>query len=118
MKHYMITVCYPPGRAAPTPDALTKIMQDVMALQAEMQAAGVWVFSGGLTPASTATVVEHRDADVLTTDGPFAEGKEHIGGLTIIQAADLDAALEWGRKMSKAVTCPIEVWPFQGHHGE
>jgi hypothetical protein len=71
------------------------------------------VFAGGLHPASTATVVRLQDGKVLTTDGPFAESKEHIGGFSIIKAPDLDAALEWGRKLARATTLPIEVRPFQ-----
>jgi hypothetical protein len=114
MKHYMLTVCYPPGRSPPDPATLAEIGKNVMALQAEMQAAGVWVFSGGLTRPTTATVVESRDERVLMTDGPFAEGKEHIGGVTIVRVPDLDAALEWAAKSSRATTCPIEVWPFHG----
>ena len=82
-----------------------------------MKAAGAWVFAGGLHPPSTATVVRVTDGDVLTTDGPFTEGKEHIGGFSIIKAADLDAALEWGRKLAAAhdgrTSLPIEVRPFQ-----
>jgi hypothetical protein len=114
MKHYMLTVCYPPTRSQPQPEQLGKIVQDVTAVQTEMQSAGVWVFAGGLHPPSTATVVEYRNDGALVTDGPFAEGKEHIGGFTVVRVADLDAALEWGRKLSRATTCPIEVWPFQG----
>jgi hypothetical protein len=72
------------------------------------------VFAGGLHPPTTATVVRVRDGDVLMTDGPFVEGKEHIGGFTIIKAPDLDAALEWGRRLATATTLPIEVRPFQG----
>ena len=78
-----------------------------------MKAAGAWVFSGGLHAPSTATVVRVRDGEVLMTDGPFAEGKEYIGGLTIIEAPDLDAALAWARKAARATTLPIEVRPFQ-----
>ncbi len=78
-----------------------------------MQAAGGWVFSGGLHPPSTATVVRVKDGEALMTDGPYVEGKEHIGGFTIIRAPDLDAALEWGRKSAKATTLPVEVRPFQ-----
>ncbi len=76
------------------------------------------MFAGGLHPPSTATVVRATDGEVLTTDGPFAEGKEHIGGVTIIKAPDLDAALEWGRKLARATTLPIEVRPFQGEAGD
>jgi hypothetical protein len=63
-------------------------------------------------------VVRVRDGDVLMTDGPFAEGKEHIGGFTIIDVADLDAALEWGRKLTRATTLPIEVRPFRTRAGD
>ena len=62
-------------------------------------------------------MVRLKDGEVLITDGPFAEGKEHIGGFTIIEAPDLDAALEWGRKLARATTLPIEVRPFQGGTG-
>lgn len=73
------------------------------------------MFSGGLHAPSTATVVRLKDNEMLTTDGPYIEGKEHIGGFTVIQAPDLDAALEWGRKLARATTLPIEVRPLQ--HG-
>jgi hypothetical protein len=112
MKQYLLSVYQPDGEPPP-PDVLEKVMRDVDALDAELRAAGAWVFSGGLHPPSTATVVRVKDADVLTTDGPFAEGKEHIGGFTVIRAPDLDAALEWGRKAARATTLPIEVRPFQ-----
>lgn len=115
MKQYMLTICYPPHRSQPATEQLAKIMQEVSSVQTEMKSAGVWVFAGGLHPPSTATTVEYRnDEDVLVTDGPFAEGKEHIGGFTVVRAPDLDAAMEWGRRLSRATTCPIEVWPFQG----
>ncbi|HVG96896.1 MAG TPA: YciI family protein [Chloroflexota bacterium] len=113
MKQYLLCV-YQPDGDPPPPDELAAIMRDVAALEAEMQAAGVWVFSGGLHAPSTATVVRVRDGEVLTTDGPFAEGKEHVGGFTVVRAPDLDAALEWGRKAARATTLPIEVRPFFG----
>jgi hypothetical protein len=88
-------------------------MRDVEALHDELKAAGAWVFSGGLHAPSTATVARHQDGgDILITDGPFAEGKEYLGGLLIISAPDLDAALAWGRKATQATTLPIEVRPF------
>jgi hypothetical protein len=71
----------------------------------------------GASPPEHATVVRLQDGDVLTTDGPFAEGKEHIGGFMIITAPDLDAALEWARKAARATTLPIEVRPFQDEAG-
>ena len=91
-------------------------MRDVYALREEMKAAGAWVFAAGLHPPSTATVVRIKDGDLLMTDGPYAEGKEHIGGFSIVRAPDLDAALEWGRKLARATTLPIEVRPFQEEH--
>jgi hypothetical protein len=87
-------------------------MRDLAALHQEIQAAGAWVFVAGLNPPSTATVVRFQDGHVLTTDGPFAEGKEHIGGFIVIQASDLDAALEWGARLTRATTLPIEVRPL------
>ena len=100
----------------PPPDALQRIMRDVHAVQKEMQAAGVWIFSGGLTSPDSATVLRHQGGEVITTDGPFIESKEQIGGITILKAPDLDAALGWGRKLAKAIGTPIEVRPFaEGH---
>jgi hypothetical protein len=114
MKQYVLNVIQPDA-APPPPEVLGPIMRDVATLIAEMKAAGVWVFNGGLAPASAATVVRVKNGEVLTVDGPFAEGKEHIGGLMIINAPDLDAALAWARKAARAITLPIEVRPFQ--HG-
>jgi hypothetical protein len=112
MKQYLLSVIQPDGDP-PAPEVLEKVMRDVDALNQELKAAGAWVFAGGLHPPSTATVVRIQDGEVLTTDGPYAEGKEHIGGFTIIKAPDLDAALEWGGKAARATTLPIEVRPFQ-----
>jgi len=113
MKQYMLSVCYPAGGTQPPPDVLQRIMRDVHAVQKEMQAAGVWIFSGGLTPPGSATVLRHQGGEVITTDGPFIESKEQIGGITLLRAPDLDAALEWGRKLARATTLPIEVRPFR-----
>ena len=112
MKQYLLSVYQPEGDP-PAPEVLERIMWDVDAVNQELKAAGAWVFAGGLHAPSTATVVRLWDGEVLTTDGPFAEGKEYIGGLCIIKAPDLDAALEWGRKVALATTLPIEVRPFQ-----
>ena len=112
MTQYLLSI-YQPDGAPPPPAVLDKVMHDVRALRQELQAAGAWVFAGGLAPPSTATVVRVKDGGMLTTDGPYAEGKEHIGGFSIIQAPDLDAALEWGRKLARATTLPIEVRPLK-----
>ena len=112
MKTYLLSVVQPDGPVPPAAE-LQKIMSDVAAVNDEMRAAGAWVFSAGLHAPSTATVLRPEGQDVLMTDGPFAEGKEHIGGLTIVQAEDLDGAVEWGRRLALATTLPIEVRPFQ-----
>jgi hypothetical protein len=115
MKQYLLSVYQPDGDPPPL-DELTAIMKRVHALQDELKAAGAWVFSGGLHAPSTATVVRVKNGEVITTDGPYIEGKEHIGGFTIIKAPDLDAALAWGRKAARAITLPIEVRPLQDQH--
>ena len=116
MRQYLLSV-YQPDGPVPPPEALERISANLDALNNELREAGAWVFAGGLHPPSTATVVRVKDGEVLTTDGPFAEGKEHIGGFTIVRAPDLDAALEWGRRLAEATTLPIEVRPFQGEPG-
>jgi hypothetical protein len=112
MKQYLLSV-YQPDGTPPAPAVLDRIMADVRNVRDEMEAAGVWVFSAGLHPPSSATVVRVQNEEMLTVDGPFTEGKEHIGGFTIVKAADLDEALAWGRKLARATTLPIEVRPFR-----
>ena len=114
MKQYLLSI-YQPDGPVPAPAVLEGIMRDVNAVREEMTAAGAWVFTAGLHPPSTATVVRLKDREVLTTDGPYIEGKEHLGGFTIIRAPDLDSALEWGRKLARATTLPIEVRPVNEH---
>jgi hypothetical protein len=113
MKQYLLSV-YQPSETPPADVDLDQIMRDVGALQAEMQEAGVWVFAAGLHGPSSATVVRPEGDEILTTDGPYIEAKEFIGGFTVIAVPDLDAALEWARKSARATTLPIEVRPFQG----
>jgi hypothetical protein len=112
MPQYLLSVYQPDGPAPPA-ETLARIVADLDALNQEMRAAGAWVFSGGLHPPSTATVVRVQAGEALVTDGPFAEGKEHVGGFTIVRAPDLDAALEWGRRIATAIPLPIEVRPFE-----
>jgi hypothetical protein len=112
MKQYLLSV-YSPEDSIPAPEVTEKIYADVDALNTELQQAGAWVFAGGLHPSSTATVVRAEGGDILVTDGPFAEGKEHIGGFWVIKAPDLDAALDWARKATRACAVPVEVRPFQ-----
>jgi hypothetical protein len=112
VQQYLLSI-YQPDGDPPPPAILDKIMRDVDALMQEIKAAGAWVFNGGLYPPSTATVVRFQNGQKLITDGPYAEGKEHVGGFLIVQAPDLDAALEWGSKLAEAIPLPIEVRPFQ-----
>ena len=113
MPQYLLSFYQPEG--PPPPRArLDAIMQELDAVNREIKAAGSWVFAGGLHPPSTATVARFRDGELLMTDGPFVEGKEYLGGITIIDASDLDAALGWASKIARATTLPIEVRPFQG----
>ena len=112
MTQYLLTV-YQPSEMTLAPEQLEKVMVDVNAVDQELKDAGVWVFAGGLHPPSTATVLRPSEGDVLMTDGPFTEAKEHVGGFTIIEVDDLDVALDWGRKLAQATTLPIEVRPFQ-----
>jgi hypothetical protein len=114
MRHYLLSI-YQPDEGAPEPEFLDQVISELATLNEEMKSAGAWVFTGGLHAATTATVVRDRGGEVLMTDGPYTEGKEHVGGLWIIAAPDLDAALEWARKAARATTLPIEVRPFQ--HG-
>jgi hypothetical protein len=110
MKQYLLSV-YQPDVAPPPPDVLGPIMEKVGKWRAELQAAGAWVFGGGLEAASTATVLRVSGGDVVMTDGPFTEGKEHLGGITVITAADLDEALHWGRQFAEITGLPLEVRP-------
>src|SRR5260370_17705161 len=111
MKQYLLSV-YPPEGSIPEPEVMEKIMADVDALNGELQQAGAWVFAGGLYPSSTATVVQVDGGDVLITDGPFVEGKEHVGGFWVIKAPDLDSALESGRKPTPTSPFPTQARPF------
>jgi hypothetical protein len=109
---YLLSIYQPDGEVPP-PEVLDPIMANLEKLNEDMRAKGAWVFAVGLHPPSTATVLKAKDDDVLMTDGPFAEGKEHIGGFTIIQAADLDEALEWGRRLATVLNpLSVEVRPI------
>jgi hypothetical protein len=113
MKHYLLSIEQPDGPPPPSVD-MDKVVRDVAALEQDMKVAGVWVFNAHLHPPSTATVLRVKDDDVLMTDGPFTEGKEHLGGISIIKASDLDSAIEWGGRVARATRLPVEVRPFYG----
>jgi hypothetical protein len=112
MRQYLLAVHSVEGEVPP-PEQIEQAYRDVDMFNGELQASGAWVFAGGLHPADTATVVRVTDGDVLTTDGPFAETKEQLGGFWIIKAADLDEALAWAAKGAAACKGPVEVRPFQ-----
>ena len=113
MTQYMLSVWHDGDYPTPEPEVMEQMFAQVDAFNAEVQGAGAWVFGGGLHPQSSATVVSVTDGDVSMTDGPYAESKEQIGGFWVIEAADLDEALEWARKGSAACMGPVEVRPFQ-----
>jgi hypothetical protein len=118
MKQYLLSVQLVEGGPVPSTETMETMYRDVNVLNSELQAAGAWVFAGGLHPAHTATVVRVKDGEVLTTDGPFAEGKEHIGGFWVITSPDLEAALAWATKATRACGQPVEVRPFQEEAGD
>jgi hypothetical protein len=113
MKQYLLSVHITDNGAPPPPEEMQQSYDRVDALNAELRAAGAWVFAGGLHPPSTATVVRVADGETLITDGPFTEGKEYIGGFWVIKGADLDAALAWAARATAACALPVEVRPFQ-----
>lgn len=116
MKQYLLAVHMVEGEE-PSREAMQQVYKDVDAVNEQIKAEGAWVFAGGLHPATTATVVRMQGEEVLTTDGPFAETKEQLGGFWIIEVADLDAALAWAAKATRACQAPIEVRPFQEEEG-
>lgn len=113
MKLYMLTVHDVEGTPMPSPEVMQQLYTDVEVFNDELRSSGAWVFAGGLYPPSTATVVRAHEGEPLITDGPFAEGKEHVGGFWVIRATDLDAALALATKASRACANPVEVRPFQ-----
>ena len=115
MPQYLLSVHSVEGEAREpmSEEAMRQFMERVGVLEEEIKSAGAWVFSGRLHEPDTATVVRVSDGELLTTDGPFAESKEHLGGFYIIEAEDLDAALAWASKTAAVVMKPIEVRPFR-----
>ena len=113
MPQYMLSVMFDETAPLPADDEMQQMFKDVDVVNQEMQSTGAWVFGGGLHPTSTATVVQAKDGDIVTTDGPYAESKEVLGGFWIIKAENLDEALAWARKATVACRGPVEVRPFQ-----
>lgn len=112
MTQYVLTV-YQPDGPIPEPEVLARIGRDLDAVHQRIKADGAWVFSGGLHSPDSATVVRERAGDVVMTDGPYLEGKEHVGGFLIVNSPDLDAALGYAADVTRATGLPIEVRPFQ-----
>jgi hypothetical protein len=112
MAQYLLSMYQPDGRIPP-PEVLKKVMHELGIINQEIKSAGAWVFTGGLHPSTTATVLRMQGDKVLTTDGPFAESKEHIGGFWIVDVPDLDAALKIANKIIHVTKLPLEVRPFR-----
>ncbi len=113
MAEYLLSVHMVEGEEMPADDVIQEMYAAVEAFNADLQATGVWVFAGGLQPADVATVVDGTGAEVVMTDGPFAETKEHLGGFWVVEAPDLDAALALAARGSNACQGKVEVRPFQ-----
>ena len=114
MAQYLLSMIQPDGDAqVPPPEVLEGIMAEVGRLRDELVARDAWVFGNGLHDPSTAATVRLVDGVPLVSDGPFVEMKEHLGGVTIIDVADRDEAVDWARRYAVATTLPIEVRPFR-----
>lgn len=112
MPQYLVAIHHPDDYD-PLIAADEAMHRDIDVLNDEMKAAGVRVFVGGLQPARRARSIRaRRDGKVIVTDGPYLETKEHIGGFWVLDAADLDEAVAWGRKAAVACRAPVEVRPF------
>ncbi|TDD61235.1 YciI family protein [Actinomadura rubrisoli] len=113
MKMYALNMFQPAGEMPP-PEFLEKVMAEIGEVRRELEAAEAWVFGAGLHSPEASTVVRAEGDQVVATDGPYAEGKEHLGGITVIKVEDLDAALAWAGRYARITGLPIEVRPFQG----
>jgi hypothetical protein len=114
MAHYLLSVHTGPGGEPPTPEQAQATFQRLGQLEDELKTTGARLFSGRLAEADTATVVRDAGDEMLTTDGPYLETKEHVAGFYIIAADDLDAALSWAGRVTAIIGEPIEVRPFAG----
>ena len=111
VKQYLLSIYQPEGEPPP-PEVLENVGAQLHQMNEELKALGSWVFSRGLHYPSSATVVRVHDGEILTTDGPYLEGKEYIGGFWIIKVENLDIALHWGARAARVTGLPIEVRPF------
>ena len=117
MNQYLLSVYDDEGQgpgAPPTAEDMAAFMGRVIALEEEMDRTGAFAFGGALHGPDAATVLRGGTGlDKVTTDGPYVEAKEHIGGFYIINAEDLDEALAWAEKVVEAINHAIEVRPFR-----
>ena len=111
MTQYLLSIYQPDGEPPADLD-LDSMGRELASLREQIVEAGQWVFAGGLLPADSATVVRPAGGEVLTTDGPYTEGKEHLGGFTLVRSPDLDAALDWARRTAEITGLPVEVRPL------
>jgi hypothetical protein len=114
MAQYLIGVVGEPDYETMTPDDLNQIMKDVGVVVTDAQAAGIFVFGGGIGSDDTASVVDARSGSPVVTDGPYIESKEMMGGFSILELPDLAAAHDWAGRFSAACRCPQEVRPIVG----
>jgi hypothetical protein len=112
MAQYLLSIYQPDGPPPPEID-FERMRKELDELNDDIRAAGAWVFTGGLFPVEGSTVVRAAGSQVVTMDGPYIEGKEHLGGFTIVESPDLDAALGWARRLTEITMLPVEVRPFQ-----
>lgn len=113
MTHYLLSVYVGTDDPQPAEDTLQEMYAAVDVFNKELQDSGAWVFAGGLHPIDSATVVDGRGETPITTDGPFLETKEYLGGFWVVQADDLDTAVDLARRGSTACRGPVEVRPFE-----
>jgi hypothetical protein len=118
MKQYLLAVQYDESIPSPSETEFQEQMARTTNVTEQMQAAGTWVFVGGLLPSTATTVVRPGNGTTTITDGPFAETKEQLGGFWVIRCEDLDQALAWADKCALACGSPIEVRPFHDAQGE
>ena len=118
MTQYLLSVYMVEGTEPPSDEAMQKAYRDVDAFNSKLKAQSSWVFAGGLHPADTATVVQVKGSEVLTTDGPFAETKEQLGGFILIEAKDMNDATQVAAKIPVARLGSIEVRPIKELGGD
>jgi hypothetical protein len=114
MTQYLLSVHHDYDEQFPPIEEMQPVFEAVDRVNQRMQDQGAWVFGGGLQPINQATTVDNTGDRPIVTDGPYSESKEYLGGFWVIEAADLDKALEWATEASKACRAKIEVRPFQG----